>query len=221
MSLSPTVTQEIKISHCCIKWNRVILFDLLNSWFFFVLIQLSGISDQSFGIHVAELANFPEDVIKVSRLRGTPLCLSDGFATPAREEECGGIRRLYWRSVLFVSFKKTSLYPIHWRTAKTEHSESPFPPEVIESGIAVMESFFANWSSSLGQDGDDIIMEGDASPDTQLEQLKKVVNDMRPLIESNSWLQSVITTLWVFDFPHVLFSCSRRIALYIFMLFLV
>jgi DNA mismatch repair protein MSH2 len=57
-----------------------------------------------------------------------------------------------------------------------------------------MESFFANWSSSLGQDGDDIIMEDDASPDAQLEQLKKVVNDMRPLIESNSWLQSVITT---------------------------
>lgn len=57
-----------------------------------------------------------------------------------------------------------------------------------------MESFFANWSSTLGRDGDDIIMEDDASPDTQLEELKKVVNDMRPLIESNSWLQSVITT---------------------------
>lgn len=95
MSLSPTATQEIKTSHCCIKWNRVILLDLSNPSNFFVLIQLSGISDQSFGIHVAELANFPEDVIKVSRLRGTPFCLSDGFAIPAREKECSGIRRLY------------------------------------------------------------------------------------------------------------------------------
>jgi len=58
-----------------------------------------------------------------------------------------------------------------------------------------MESFFANWSSSVGRDGDDIIMESDDSPETQLEELKKVVNDMRPLIESNPWLQSVITTL--------------------------
>ena len=58
-----------------------------------------------------------------------------------------------------------------------------------------MESFFANWSSSVGRDGDDIIMEDDDSPETELKELKKVINDMRPLIESNPWLQSVITTL--------------------------
>jgi DNA mismatch repair protein MSH2 len=58
-----------------------------------------------------------------------------------------------------------------------------------------MDSFFANWSSLSERGGDDVIMEGDDSPETQLQELKKVVNDMRPLIESNPWLQSVITAL--------------------------
>jgi DNA mismatch repair protein MSH2 len=84
------------------------LVDLLNSIFIFVLIRLPGISDQSFGIHVAELANFPEDVIKVRHSRGY-LFISDNFVISARAKECGRTGRPHGRSA-FKAFIIPNLF---------------------------------------------------------------------------------------------------------------
>ncbi|OBZ78347.1 DNA mismatch repair protein msh-2 [Grifola frondosa] len=119
-----------------------------------------GVCDQSFGIHVAELANFPENVVKLAKRKADEL---EDFNTDK------------------------------------DTSESDLPTEVIEEGTKIVEELLRTWASNTsGHDGEDVVMmDDDASPDAQLEELRRCVEQFRPRIEGNPWVQRVLASLFL------------------------
>ncbi|KAH7882344.1 DNA mismatch repair protein [Phlebopus sp. FC_14] len=113
-----------------------------------------GVSDQSFGIHVAELANFPENVVKLAKRKAEEL---EDFAVG-------------------------------------QHPEPQHSDEVTEEGIQIVEELLRKWADTSNADGEDVVME-DVSPEAQLEELRRCIEEFRPRIEANSWVQSMITSL--------------------------
>ncbi|KAG2066034.1 DNA mismatch repair protein [Suillus decipiens] len=112
-----------------------------------------GVSDQSFGIHVAQLANFPENVVKLAKRKADEL---EDFATGQRSEP--------------------------------EHSD-----EVTEEGIQIIEELLKKWASESSADDEDVVMDN-VSHETQLAELRQCVEEFRPRMEQNAWVQSLLTS---------------------------
>ncbi|KAG1902378.1 DNA mismatch repair protein [Suillus fuscotomentosus] len=112
-----------------------------------------GVSDQSFGIHVAQLANFPENVVKLAKRKADEL---EDFATGQQSEP--------------------------------EHSD-----EITEEGIQIIEELLKKWASESSADDEDVMMD-DVSHEAQLAELRRCVEEFRPRIEQNAWVQSLLTS---------------------------
>ena len=77
-----------------------------------------------------------------------------------------------------------------------EKSEPELPADVVEEGTKLVEEMLRAWASRTGHDGEDVVMgDEEASPEEELEELKRCVEQFRPRIESNPWAQSVLASL--------------------------
>ena len=81
-----------------------------------------------------------------------------------------------------------------------EQQESQFSPEVIESGVQIVEELLKTWASrspleTSAVDGEDIVMSDDLYPEAQLDELKSCFSEYQKKIESNPWIQSILASL--------------------------
>lgn len=75
-------------------------------------------------------------------------------------------------------------------------AEPDLSAEVVDEGTRIVEELLRTWASHVSeQDGDIIMADADDSSENQLEELKKCVDQFRPRIESNAWVQHVLASL--------------------------
>ncbi|OCH93892.1 hypothetical protein OBBRIDRAFT_832212 [Obba rivulosa] len=80
----------------------------------------------------------------------------------------------------------------------TDHSgDAEMPPEVVVEDTKTVEQLLRIWASQTPRtNGEDVVMgDEELSPEAQLKELKRCVEQFRPRIEGNAWVQNVIASL--------------------------
>jgi DNA mismatch repair protein MSH2 len=63
--------------------------------------------------------------------------------------------------------------------------------------VQIVEDLLRTWAGSQSStvDGEDVNMEAEQTPEQQLDELRRCVDAFKPRIESNPWVQSLLTAL--------------------------
>lgn len=67
---------------------------------------------------------------------------------------------------------------------------------MVAEGTAIVEELLRTWASApSAHDGADVVMGDELDTDAELAELKRCVEQFRPRIEGNAWVQSILTSL--------------------------
>ncbi|KAH9974037.1 DNA mismatch repair protein [Lactifluus volemus] len=84
-------------------------------------------------------------------------------------------------------------------TEQTPSRDAQFSPEVIESGVQIVEELLKAWASRSsdvsGADGEDIVMTDDLSPEDRLNELKSCFSEYQQRLDNNPWVQNLLASL--------------------------
>ncbi|KAI8812287.1 muts domain V-domain-containing protein [Cladochytrium replicatum] len=137
---------------------------------------VEGVCDQSFGIHVAELANFPQEVVKMAKRKA---CELEDFSTE-QEVDASGLYR-------------------PWKCAKTDVDEGSAVIEnflhdfATEPRLTALQS--GNQGSERGNDGDDPMMDVAPNGETLLQVLGELRAKYQDELEQSPFVKEVLLSL--------------------------
>ncbi|GAA5883128.1 hypothetical protein JCM16303_006105 [Sporobolomyces ruberrimus] len=126
-----------------------------------------GICDQSFGIHVAQLANFPEEVVKLAQRKADDL---EDFGQGGDEDESDGVTSGLSSEVIAEGTSLVEQFLSDW-ASRSSHPESG-----------------GDDADMTGQDGEtDRLLAG------ELESLKEVYEEWKDRMEASQWVREVLS----------------------------